>query len=104
MGSMAYVYDDEFIMGFLGSHQPTIWMGDYGYVSVMPQIGEEIRVLPEDRKMNFSHKDEKASPYYYSVTLTDKQNNRIFTEMTACLLYTSPSPRDRSLSRMPSSA
>ena len=63
MGSMAYVYDDEFIMGFLGSHQPTIWMGDYGYVSVMPQIGEEIRVLPEDRKMNFSHKDEKASPY-----------------------------------------
>lgn len=83
MGSMAYVYDDESIMGFLGSHQPTIWMGDYGYVSVMPQIGEEIRVLPEDRKMNFSHKDEKVSPYYYSVTLTDKQNNRIFTEMTA---------------------
>ena len=27
-----------------------------------------------------------------------------FGESTACLLYTSPSPRDRSLSRMPSSA
>ena len=26
------------------------------------------------------------------------------TDETACLLYTSPSPRDRSLSRMPSSA
>ena len=25
-------------------------------------------------------------------------------ELSACLLYTSPSPRDRSLSRMPSSA
>ena len=68
---MAYVYDDKHIMGFLGSHQPTIWMGDYGYVSVMPQVGETVKVLPEDRKMSFNHKDEKASPHYYSVTLTD---------------------------------
>ena len=30
----------------------------------------------------------------------DATNNRYYT----CLLYTSPSPRDRSLSRMPSSA
>ena len=29
---------------------------------------------------------------------------RIFGPVTRCLLYTSPSPRDRSLSRMPSSA
>ena len=86
MGGMAYVYDDEHIMGFLGSHQPTIWMGDYGYVSVMPQVGETVKVLPEDRKMSFNHKDEKASPHYYSVTLTDKQKNRIFTELTACFL------------------
>ena len=83
MGSMAYVYDDTSIMGFLGSHQPTIWMGDYGYVSVMPQVGEKIRVLPEERKMSFSHKDEKASPHCYSVTLTDNHQNRIFAEMTA---------------------
>ena len=83
MGGMAYVYDDKHIMGFLGSHQPTIWMGDYGYVSVMPQVGETVKVLPEDRKMSFNHKDEKASPHYYSVTLTDKQKNRIFTELTA---------------------
>ena len=27
-----------------------------------------------------------------------------FTEVMVCLLYTSPSPRDRSVSRMPSSA
>ena len=31
----------------------------------------------------------------------DKSNN---VEFISCLLYTSPSPRDRSLSRMPSSA
>ena len=46
MGTMAYVYDDKSIMGFLASHQPTVWMGDYGYVSLMPQIGEKIKVLP----------------------------------------------------------
>lgn len=84
MGTMAYVYDDGYIMGFLGSHQPTIWMGDYGYVSVMPQIGEgEARVLPQERKMSFSHKDEKSAPHYYSVTLTDNGRNRISAEMTA---------------------
>ena len=32
MGNMPYVYDDEYLEGFLASHKPTIWMGDYGYV------------------------------------------------------------------------
>src|ERR1700694_2147879 len=35
MGSTPYVYEDSTIMGFLATHQPTVWMGDYGYVSVM---------------------------------------------------------------------
>lgn len=83
MGTMAYIYDDPHIIGFLGSHQPTIWMGDYGYVSVMPQVGEEVRVLPEQRKMSFSHKDEHASPYYYSVILKDEQKRQIAAEMSA---------------------
>ena len=32
------------------------------------------------------------------------QARKIVEESSSCLLYTSPSPRDRSLSRMPSSA
>lgn len=99
MGTMAYVYDDGHIMGFLGSHQPTIWMGDYGYVSVMPQVGEgEARVLPQERKMSFSHKDEKAAPHYYSVTLTDNERNRISAEMTAssrCALLNFRFPKNK---------
>ena len=43
----------------------------------------------------YSATDEKGS---YSVTLT------LDPEKDACLLYTSPSPRDLSTSRMPSSA
>ena len=34
----------------------------------------------------------------------ENQNQELLTSMDTCLLYTSPSPRDRSLSRMPSSA
>ena len=32
------------------------------------------------------------------------ENNRVFKGFGTCLLYTSPSPRDRTRSRMPSSA
>ena len=32
------------------------------------------------------------------------ESNRLVTRVKACLLYTSPSPRDATLSRMPSSA
>ncbi len=31
-----YNYKDTTIQGFLGTHQPAIWMGDYGQVSLMP--------------------------------------------------------------------
>ncbi len=36
----SYNYDDTTISGFIGTHQPAIWMGDYGYVTVIPQVGE----------------------------------------------------------------
>ena len=38
------------------------------------------------------------------VTLGPKGRNVVMDKSYGCLLYTSPSPRDRSLSRMPSSA
>ena len=40
-----------------------------------------------------------------SMSLEEKiQIARVFDELGICLLYTSPSPRDATLSRMPSSA
>ena len=38
----------------------------------------------------------------YDVRISDEY--RVFTNVNSCLLYTSPSPRDATLSRMPSSA
>ena len=51
-----------------------------------------------------------AQPAFYKKTLEDLFNKMVdylidtFDELKTCLLYTSPSPRDRQKSRMPSSA
>lgn len=82
MSSMAYVYEDKHISGFIASHQPTVWMGDYGYVSVMPEIGE-IKTLPNDRKLPFSHQNEKATPYKYSVEMNASKHQKIKAEIAA---------------------
>ena len=45
--------------------------------------------------------------YGYALMLSDEVievGGRVYVKATACLLYTSPSPRDRQKSRMPSSA
>ena len=82
MGLNAYVYEDKSIMGFLASHQPTVWMGDYGYVSVMPQVGE-LKLLPKDRALPFEHSDEISHPYYYSVLLNAGNHQKIKGEIAA---------------------
>jgi len=79
-------------------------------------------VAPEHPKVLEAHGDQRVDPYYW---LRDKQNPELIAYLTAenayadvvmaptadlqeklysCLLYTSPSPRDLSTSRMPSSA
>lgn len=68
MGRMIYVYEDSTIMGLTATHQPTVWMGDYGYVSVMPQHGQ-LKVLPEERTLKFRHAEEVSKPYYYAADL-----------------------------------
>jgi predicted alpha-1,2-mannosidase len=80
MSYMSYHYEDNAVIGLLASHQPTVWMGDYGYVSVMPQVGK-LRVLPKERKLSFDHKDEIAKPYYYSVKLKATSTDKIKAEI-----------------------
>jgi len=82
VGSVPYGYADTTIMGFVGTRQPAIWMGDYGSVDLMPQIGE-VKPKPEERKLSFKHSDEKATPYYYNVKLDTGKNGFIGTEITA---------------------
>ena len=48
--------------------------------------------------------DNKALEYYEKSLETQKKNGKTKDVGIVCLLYTSPSPRDRTRSRMPSSA
>ena len=62
--------------------------------------------LLDDKIRPFSLTDrEKEDLISFLHSLTDESNKpEIPNKVPSCLLYTSPSPRDRSLSRMPSSA
>jgi len=80
MSRMCYQYEDQKITGFTATHQPTVWMGDYGYVSIMPQTGK-LRVLPEERVLEYDHADEVAHPYYYSVKLKTQEGAKIKAEI-----------------------
>jgi predicted alpha-1,2-mannosidase len=79
---VSYKYEDTSISGFIGTHQPAIWMGDYGYVTLMPEI-DNLKTSPEDRKLPFTHADEIARPDYYSVWMSAGDSRKIRTEMTA---------------------
>lgn len=77
----SYHYDDTTISGFIGTHQPAIWMGDYGYVTLVPQAGP-LKTTPEDRKLPFRHADETAGPDGYSVLLNPGGDQAIRAELT----------------------
>lgn len=72
-----YRYRDSTLIGFQATHQPAIWMADYGFITLMPQSGA-LKVSPEERAIPFSHTDEMATPYYYKV-----KHGPVTTEMTA---------------------
>jgi predicted alpha-1,2-mannosidase len=74
----AYTYDADKIRGFKQTHQPSPWMNDYGQFAIMPVTGK-LRFNEDERASWFSHKAEKAKPYYYSVYLADAD---VTTEIT----------------------
>jgi predicted alpha-1,2-mannosidase len=79
---VSYNYDDRTISGFIGTHQPAIWMGDYGYVTIIPQTGK-LRTTPESRKLAYRHTSETARPDYYGVSLDSLTDGKIRAELTA---------------------
>jgi predicted alpha-1,2-mannosidase len=79
---VSYEYSDTTISGFMGTHQPAIWMGDYGYVTIVPEV-DSLKIAPDERKLPFAHQDETTHPDYYSVKLDAGASRSIRTEMTA---------------------
>lgn len=80
---LSYEWHDTTMSGFMGTHQPAMWMGDFGYVTVIPQVGGELRTTPESRAMKFRHEDEQSHPDVYRVTLDAGEGQTLKAEMTA---------------------
>ena len=74
-------------------------LGTLFYVIVDGPINEEAYV----REFKFK-KFQEFGPVPYSFSINNQSDVHIKPRMSICLLYTSPSPRDRTRSRMPSSA
>lgn len=74
----AYQYTADKIKGFKQTHQPSPWMNDYGYFSIMPTVNK-MAFKESERESWFSHKAEVAQPHYYKVYLADHD---VTTEIT----------------------
>ena len=62
---LSYNAADTLLLGFIGSRQPAIWMGDWGQVSFMPQIGDvDLNYSSRGRRIEY----EKYTPYSGNVT------------------------------------
>lgn len=81
VSSTCYNFSDSTLLGFTGTRQPAIWMGDFGQVSLAPRIGE-VDVEFKTRGYRFQHADEAAKPWLYRVSTEGPAEKRITTEMT----------------------
>ena len=91
----SYAFEDDTISGFIGTHQPAIWMGDYGYVTLTPEV-DSVKIAPDARKLKFRRGDEVTTPYYYSVLMdAGRSRDRKSTRLNSSHIQKS---------RMPSSA
>ncbi len=73
-----YNYSGNSIMGFSHTHWSGVGMLNGGEILIMPATGDKIKTFPgridhpgEGYRSTFDHKDENASPGYYSVLLKD---------------------------------
>lgn len=86
-----YVYGADKIRGLKQTHQPSPWINDYGQFAIMPVTGKPV-FDEEERASWFSHKAEKATPYYYKVYLADHDVTAELapTERAAAMRFTYP--------------
>ena len=97
------------------------WTKRYSHPSEFTSVGKDIDIMILDidndsRKLSLGHKQLEENPWdtfenvfpvgsYHEATVMKRDDRRAIMLLPyGCLLYTSPSPRDATLSRMPSSA
>lgn len=80
-----YTYTDTVIRGFKQTHQPSPWINDYAVFSVMPLSGN-LQVSHKDRGVAFSHANEDARPYSYSVVMDNGVGVKIAPSRTSAVM------------------
>ena len=82
----------------IGQSTQSIWSGEQEH-----ELYERSTQVPVVHSVSFGYKDIET---WHKVALEEAEGHIYSrnTNPTVCLLYTSPSPRDATLSRMPSSA
>jgi predicted alpha-1,2-mannosidase len=85
--SAGYTYSDQSIIGFSHTHFSGTGMVSGGDILLQPMVSDRLKIFPgtiekpeEGYRSRFDHKDEVASPGYYSVYLKD---NLVKVELTA---------------------
>jgi len=95
---LPYRDEQKTLIGFMGSHQPTVWMGDYGFLTLMPETGART-VRKQERGLEIVPGSQISRPYLYSVQLentNDSHSAKIGVTMTAtarCALFQFTYPR-----------
>ena len=78
-----YQMKHERFEGIRATHQPSIWIRDYGNFLIQPVVGSTAGSV-RDRASAFSHENETARPYYYSVDLERYQCRAELTPTERC--------------------
>ena len=82
---LPYRNEQRTLIGFMGSHQPTVWMGDYGFLTLMPETGARA-ITPGERGLAMVPGTEISKPFHYSLRLENTNNpaqGQIGADMTA---------------------
>lgn len=77
LGKVSYDEKCMKFLGFLGTRQPAPWMGEYGQISIMPQVGE-LDCNYQTRGIEFDKGKSIFTPYYCKIVL----KNGIIGELT----------------------
>ena len=88
VSAIPFNWTHDKVMGVIGTHQPAIWMGESGPISVSVGVGEDIVVDFDKRGLNVlrgddGQKKEVVSVGYYNVLLDDAHGGSIMIEQTA---------------------
>jgi len=81
VGRTSYNFSDTNLVGFVGTRQPAIWMGDFGQVSLMARVGA-VDVDFKTRGYAFLHANEIAKPWLYRVAYGATKAGNVTVEMT----------------------